>query len=206
MSRDSRLLRSLLLGIALVIVALLPRPSYGESAHGLGRGRLLVARESLRDPNFARTVLLILSYDESGAAAVVLNRRSHMRIDHLLPNLDLPAAANREIFIGGPVAVRHATILATAAELRGAGPEIIDGVRMTADLGILERMALDPQPGERFRVYAGHAGWGPGQLEDEMRRRSWYVLPAAEATIFTEDDGTLWETLIRRTRSRIAMR
>lgn len=170
----------------------------------LGQGKLLVARESLRDPNFSRTVLLVLSYDQTGAAAVVLNRPSHMHVDHLLPHLDLQDDANATVYIGGPVAVRRATILATADELADTGSGIVGDIHMTADLAVLERMVTEPRPGERFRVFAGHAGWAPGQLDDEMRRRSWYVLPATESVVFSEGGEALWEELVGRTRSRIA--
>jgi putative transcriptional regulator len=195
-----------LLCLPLLLTALTASIGAGESIHGLERGKLLVARESLRDPNFSRTVLLILSYDETGAAAVVLNRPSHMKVDHILPHLDLPEESNQTVYIGGPVAVRHATILATAAELEGAGPKIVGEVRLTADLSVLERMVTDPRPDEEFRVYAGHAGWGPGQLDDEMRRQGWYVFPASEEDVFSAADEDLWNMFIRRTRSRIAMR
>jgi putative transcriptional regulator len=165
-------------------------------------GKLLVAREDLRDPNFERTVVLLVAYGDTGAMGVVLNRQSHMRLDHLLPHIEGAAALEQPVFLGGPVATRQATILFSSDEPDGRA-RVLESVYVTGDLRLLERLVTKPRPDEKYRVYAGHAGWAPGQLDAEMVRLGWHVLPASAAAIFGETDD-LWETLIRRTRSRIA--
>ena len=202
MSRRTRALLFVLLTGALVLAL----PVTARSVDDLATGKLLVAREGMGDPNFARTVVLLVSYSDSGAMGVVLNRPSHMRLDHLLPHLDLSAAEHDPVFFGGPVAIRQATILSTTDTALESQVKVFGKVHASGDLALLERMVTEPRPGEKFKVFAGHAGWAPGQLEAEVEGRGWLVMPAVEATVFTESYDGLWETLIRQSRDRIAMR
>jgi putative transcriptional regulator len=199
--------RNRALAIALLSAALAPSTgTYAQPINSLAKGRLLVAREGMIDPNFSRTVVLLVSYDESGAMGIVLNRPSHMQLDHLLPHLDLSSRNLDPVFIGGPVATRRATILFSSSEPPENQSPIIGNVLVTGDLEVLEKMVTGSRPGEQFRVYAGHAGWASGQLEAEILRRGWHVFQATEGDVFTDAEEDLWDKFIRRTRTRIAMR
>jgi putative transcriptional regulator len=181
---------------------LLGRPAAPQATPRIAPGKVLVAREDLRDPNFEGTVVLVVAYEETGAMGVVLNRPSHMRVDHLLPHLELSPQFNQKVFVGGPVAQRQATILFSTDEPEGRH-HVFGTIHVTGELALLERMVTEPRPGERYRVFAGHSGWAAGQLDAELLRLGWHVMPATEEMVLGDTED-LWETLIRRTRSRLA--
>ena len=206
MSRRARIFFPALACTALVTALGSTSFALAQPVEGLAAGRLLVAREGLTDPNFSRTVVLLVSYGESGAMGVVLNRPSHMRLQHLLPHLQLPSESNVQIHVGGPVAIRQATILSNTDDSEHNQSQVFGKVKVSGDLGLLERMVTEPRPGEQFRVYAGHAGWAPGQLEAEVERLGWHVFPATEAIVFADGEEDLWEVFVRRSRTRVAQR
>lgn len=162
---------------------------------GLG-GRLLVASPLLVDPNFFRTVVLLLQHDEEGALGVVLNRPSAEAVaDHLpawAPAVGEPAV----VFVGGPVEPPIA--IALEASPVPAEPTGVDGV------GILD-LERDPASTELVRVFSGYAGWGPGQLESELEEDAWVVVDAAASDPFHPDPERLWSEVLRRQGGRLAM-
>lgn len=189
-------------GLLLAPIVGTAQPGRDLATGDLAKGTLLVAREDMHDSNFERTVVLLLAYGDTGAMGVVLNRPSHMTLDHLLPQLEGSPALEQPVYLGGPVAIRQATIL-FSTDLSAGKAQVLGNVHVTGDLALLERLVTEPRPDEKYRVYAGHAGWAPGQLDVEMLRLGWHVLPASEAMIFG-DPEELWETLMRRTRTRLA--
>lgn len=152
------------------------------------RGQLLIAGPSLFD-FFRRTVILVIEHTEEGAFGLVLNRPSEAPVREAVPVLAPLAGDDELVRIGGPVAPENVVALGEFAD-----PEDAAGV-IVGDLGL-----VDPDSAEaavrRVRVYAGHAGWGPGQLEDELERDAWIVESASEEDPFT--DGDLWALLLRR--------
>ena len=175
-----------------------------QAATELAKGKLLVAREGLSDPNFSKTVVLLLDYGDSGASGVVLNRPSPFRLEQLLSDKEWSAQAREPVYVGGPVAVTRALMLFTKGKNEAKGSPVIGAVHVGWDLELLERLVTDPQGGDRFRVFAGHAGWAAGQLDAEVERLGWYVFPATEAEIFSSGGEQLWEAFIRKTRTRTA--
>jgi putative transcriptional regulator len=195
------------LALAMLCTGLaVPSPGPAQSTNTPAKGRLLVAREGLADPNFSRTVVLLLDYGEFGASGVVLNRPSPFRLEQLLPDLDWSALAGEPIYFGGPVAVTRAVMLFATDRQHAQESPVVGAVHVGWDLELLARMVTEPEKSDRFRVFAGHAGWAAGQLEAEIEQRGWYVFPATEADIFSEGGEQLWESFIRRTRARIAKR
>lgn len=150
-------------------------------------GMLLVASPHLLDPNFFRAVVVILEHDENGAVGVILNRPSESRLGDELPDWAPLLAEPGVVFVGGPVQPDAAVGLADAvAGATGAGVDIVD---------------LSAPPGEiqaRVRIYAGYAGWGPGQLEDELLEGGWIVVEAMPGDAFAPDPEGLWRTVLKR--------
>ncbi|HEX4692107.1 MAG TPA: YqgE/AlgH family protein, partial [Solirubrobacteraceae bacterium] len=134
------------------------------------RGKLLIAGPTLLDPNFARTVVLIAEHTDEGAMGLVLNRPAETLIDEAVPDLEWMATDDARVWVGGPVADTAVIVLAEwdLPELAGALVE--------ADLGFVGADADQPAQLDgairRARVFAGHAGWGPGQLEAELAEES----------------------------------
>ncbi len=166
------------------------------------RGRLLVATPDLADPNFFRTVVLVLEHSDDGALGVVLNRPSPATaVEDPLPAWASLAVDPPVIFVGGPVQPEAAIGLARRAER--AAP---DGFAPLSDeLGTvdLERHPAQVAPRvDRVRVFAGYAGWGPHQLEQELDADGWFVVDADPSDLWTADPDTLWRTVLRRQRGK----
>ncbi|HEV2074874.1 MAG TPA: YqgE/AlgH family protein [Thermoleophilaceae bacterium] len=158
------------------------------------RGQLLVAAPNLVDPNFRRTVVLIAEHDEEGALGLVLNRRLELAVADVVPELD-PLAPNGRVHAGGPVRPSGALILAEFEEPGAAGLLVVGSVGLPA-----ADMEVDDLVGaaSRARVFAGHGGWGPGQLDTELEADGWIVLPAEPDDVFTADSEGLWATVLER--------
>jgi len=164
------------------------------------RGQLLVATPDLRDPNFSRTVVLMLEHNDEGALGVVLNRPIDLPVAEVLPDWAELSSAPARLFVGGPVAPTAVIGLG-----RGAGPvfqPLFDGLG-TLDLD-LDPAAYAPSMAG-LRVFVGYAGWSPGQLEMELSAGGWLVLDLAEDDPFCPDPAQLWARVLRRQGGRVAM-
>lgn len=178
------------------------------------RGRLLVATPNLADPNFDRTVVLLLEHADEGALGVVLNRPSDLDLAEPLPEWARAAAHPPVLFIGGPVAPSAAVCLARAGVCGGAqGWEPLLGPRgpLRGALGPVGMLDLDADPDEAIprlegiRVFAGYAGWGPGQLETEIASGGWFVVDADAADPLSPAPENLWSAVLRRQRGTVAL-
>lgn len=160
------------------------------------RGKLLLASPKIVEPTFLRTVVLMAEHGPEGAMGLVLNRPSETRVAEAVPDLQTLADGDAAIFVGGPVAASAVVVLAEFADPRRAALLIDD------DLGFVPADADDPvllgaELGHS-RVFAGHAGWGPGQLEEELEDEAWIVADCERADVFTEDPEGLWPAVLRR--------
>jgi putative transcriptional regulator len=159
------------------------------------RGKLLLAGPTLLDPNFRRTVVLIAEHTEDGAMGLVLNRPSTATVSDAVPDLEWLAASRERVWVGGPVAPNGVIVLAEWDDPSMAA------VLVEEDLGFVPGEVPDKgfvDAVRRVRVFAGHAGWGPGQLEGELAEEAWIVEPPRREEIFTEDADGLWATVLRR--------
>ena len=178
------------------------------------KGRLLVASPNLGDPHFVRTVILMLEHGEEGALGVVLNRPSDLDLAEPLPEWARAAAHPPVVFIGGPVAPSAAVCLARLGPRGGtdgwqqllgpSGPESEGG-------GSVGTLDLDSDPDkaiprlDEIRVFAGYAGWGPGQLEDEIAEGGWFVVDAQAGDALSPLPENLWAAVLRRQRGALAL-
>ena len=160
------------------------------------RGKLILASPILRDPNFARTVVLIAEHTEEGAMGLVLNRPATSTVGEAVPDLSWLAGDEAPVYVGGPVAETAVIVLAEwdRPELAGA---LVEG-----DLGFVGADADQPAQLDgairRARVFAGHAGWGPGQLEGELEEEAWIVEAPIPPELFPDDPATLWSDVLER--------
>jgi putative transcriptional regulator len=167
------------------------------------RGKLLVASPALRDPNFDRTVVLVLEHNEDGALGVVLNRPSELDLAEALPEWGRLALEPAVVFVGGPVQSGSLIGLAAAwtdATVEGWTP--LTGRVGAVDLEHPETLAAEV--GE-VRIFAGYAGWAAGQLEGELEVGAWFVLDAAPDDAFSPEPDRLWRTVLRRQGGRLAL-
>ncbi|MBA2530409.1 MAG: YqgE/AlgH family protein [Euzebyales bacterium] len=158
---------------------------------GLRGGRLLVATPSLVDPNFAHTVILLLEHGDEGAVGLVVNRPSEVALSTALPQWRGTAVHPPVVFLGGPVQ-RDAVIALGRVDgpVAGAQP-ILAGVAVV-DLSEFAAGEAD------VRVFAGYAGWGAGQLEDEVASGGWFVVDARPPDPFSAQPEGLWAGVLQR--------
>lgn len=166
------------------------------------KGRLLVALPVLVDPNFDRTVVLVLEHGDEGALGVVLNRPGDLRLDEPLPSWADVAAPPAVVFVGGPVGAGAAIGLGLVP---GAPSERDGFVQVAGDLGTVDLGSAPLDVGvAEVRVFAGYSGWGPGQLEDEILAGAWLVVDAGPDDALSPDPSTLWRRVLRRQPGRTA--
>jgi putative transcriptional regulator len=166
-------------------------------------GRLIVATPLLGDPNFRRTVVLIVEHEETeGTLGIVLNRPTKLPVGRVLEQWTDLATDPSVVFRGGPVSPSSPLALALVpGKDEPIGWRALDGAPALARLGLLD---LDTPPRllapaiSSLRVYAGYAGWSPGQLEAEIEEGAWYVLTAQPGDVFAEDPDRLWRQVLRR--------
>ena len=159
------------------------------------RGQLLVAAPDLLDPNFRRTVVLIGEHGEEGAMGVVLNRPSPVTVNLAIPPLAALVGEEDVVHVGGPVQSQAIVVLGDFRDPDEATVLVVGSIGfLPAELESVEGIGGL----ERARVFAGYAGWGPGQLEGELAESSWFVEPALAADVFTDDPDGLWSAVLRR--------
>jgi putative transcriptional regulator len=166
-------------------------------------GRLLAASPKLGDPNFRRTVVLIVEDDEDeGTLGVVLNRPTEVPLEQVLETWTPLASGPQVVFRGGPISPNSALALALAyGSEEPVGWRSLEATPVMSRIGLVDLGA----PPEllaggitSMRVFAGYAGWGAGQLQDEIDEGAWYVLAGDPADAFAAEPEGLWRAVLRR--------
>ncbi|CAL9556573.1 hypothetical protein SUDANB145_04532 [Streptomyces sp. enrichment culture] len=169
-------------------------------------GRLLVATPALTDPNFERAVVLLLDHDEEGSLGVVLNRPTPVGVGDILDGWAALAGDPGVVFQGGPVSLDSALGVAVVPGDGDGDP--LGWRRVHGAIGLVDLEAppelLAPAVGS-LRIFAGYAGWGPGQLEDELAEGAWYVVESEPGDVSSPLPERLWREVLRRQRSELAM-
>jgi putative transcriptional regulator len=159
------------------------------------RGQLLIAGPTLRDPNFWRTVVLMVEHNDEGALGLVLNRPSETTVAEAVPQLLELVDPDDDVLVGGPVQQSAVIVLAEFEDPGDAALIAFD------DIGILGNGFGPDQVGagvRTARAFAGHAGWGPGQLDGELERGDWILEPARRDDAFSDDPRALWPAVLTR--------
>jgi putative transcriptional regulator len=155
-----------------------------------------VASRDLEDPNFIETVILLLDYSEKGTMGLILNRTTDVRLSELLPEVEALQSRTETVFAGGPVGRDALMLLVRSREPLEEAKFVFRDVYVTASADLLEELAAeDGNP--RYRAFVGYAGWGPGQLDIEIERGSWHIVPGQAATVFDPSPAQIWKQLIR---------
>jgi putative transcriptional regulator len=167
------------------------------------RGHLLVATPPLVDPNFDRSVVLLLEHGDEGSLGIILNRPTDASLASVLPEWHPHASEPGVVFSGGPVATEAVIALARGGHDAAPGWVSVLGEIGTVDVGG-EPVDLD-FPLEALRIFVGYAGWSPGQLEAELEQDAWFVVPTRPTDPFGADPEHLWRDVLRRQPGRVAM-
>jgi len=165
-------------------------------------GNFLVSEIALADPNFRQTVVMMISHDENGAFGLVVNRPSPFTLGDVIDGMDDSAARTIPVFIGGPVQQEVLFLLHAPFPDRPTDEEAVhplDGViSEPATVPLIEYLKKDwsempPEDRPEVRAYAGYSGWGPRQLEGELKAEAWVVVKATREMIFRPDAAGAWE-------------
>lgn len=181
--------------------ALLLALAVGSAAHAQqdlpANGIFLIAKPTLSDPNFEKTVVLVTQTEDASTVGVIINRPSALKLSQFLSDEFQTRNYLDPIYMGGPV-MRRAIVAVYRSETvpAAAAFHVLKNVYLTMHADNLKQMFA--APGAVYRLYAGFSGWAPRQLESEFMRDGWYVLPADEAMLFRKDTESLWEKLVER--------
>ncbi|MFL6197001.1 MAG: YqgE/AlgH family protein [Thermoanaerobaculia bacterium] len=163
---------------------------------------LLLAMPQVLDPFFHRSVVLLLQHEDEGSFGFIVNRPTGIKISEILKGMDVGWHGRDEAvaYFGGPVQPQLGTVL-FAPVLEGAddpedtATEVIPGLALTQHVGDLSRLAEAPP--DQFRLILGYAGWGEGQLMEEILRNDWITAPASSDLIFTPEPDRIWDAALR---------
>jgi len=179
-------------------------PIQFKDPRSLGVGKLLVASPSLADPNFAKTVVLLIRRDDEGIVGLILNRRTDLALSQVLEGIPGTKDRSDQAYLGGPVQVAAVTALLQSPKKVEGADSIFGEVYLVSTKTLLEHtLAAKPDP-QVFHVYLGYAGWSNDQLRKEVELGAWFIFPADTGVVFNSDPGSLWRQMIRKTEQKFA--
>lgn len=159
---------------------------------------LLIAMPQLLDPNFHRAVVLLLEHDDEGTFGLVINRPTDLAMSALCETLEIPWRGRSEVVVqwGGPVRPEHGWVLIGDGGIDHLEiDEVAKGIRFSRSPEVLGELAQAPPA--HMRVFLGYAGWGPGQLQQEMIQGAWLVAPVEPRVVFESAPDSMWEEVMR---------
>lgn len=158
----------------------------------------LVARRGMSDPNFRETVVLVTHPPQGGPFGVIINRPLGRRLSEVFP--DQPSLKGRKevLYFGGPVRRQGLVFLVRSSSPPEGALMVLRDVFFTSDTELIESLFQRKDPLAGFRIFAGFSGWTSGQLQNEITRGGWHVVPADAESVFDKDPARLWLELIER--------
>lgn len=156
------------------------------------KGRFLVATELVRGSDFEESVILLLQYDERGAAGLIINKPTGAVPGDAMPDLAALQDYDGELYYGGPVGLNSIQALLRSASAPDPATNIVDDIYIVP---INENTATGTAAAASLRFYVGYAGWGPGQLDGEIVAGSWNVVSATSESVFSNEPENLWRKL-----------
>ena len=166
------------------------------SSDDLAVGKLLVASRDLSDPNFAKTVVLLVHYDENGVVGLIVNRQTDVPLFRVFPNLDEVKGRSDPMYAGGPVERRAMLALIRTRSKSDDSEPVAGEIRLISDKRLLEKRIAGGTDSSAFHVYAGYSGWTPKQLDGEVDAGAWLIFPGDVALVFDSRPESLWSRLV----------
>lgn len=154
-------------------------------------GKMLISNSSVITDVFNKTVVILAEHDRVGAFGLVINKTSNMNLSDIIQDVDSEFTSRIPIYWGGPVDYSFVSILHENYSIPSPGLEVIPGVFMSRSYDVL--LHLIKERNSRFNVFNGYSGWGAGQLESEIDRKSWVIQHSIKDLIFHDDASTVWK-------------
>ena len=171
-------------------------PDVRPPSHDLARGMFVVASRRLADPNFSESVVLLIEYDAKGALGLIVNRPTRVRLPDLLPDIEEFKERADVVYLGGPVSKNQIIVLMRSAQPPREAGRVFADTYVSSSMETLKHAVSMSLEGGSFHTYVGYAGWGPGQLDNEVSRGDWYISPGEEAIVFDRASEEIWPELI----------
>ena len=192
----------------LALALLLAAPSLlaqSKNTRDLGPATLLVASRDLADPNFAKTVILLVHYDDHSVLGLTINRHTDVAVSRLFEGSKAAKTREDSIYLGGPVEISTVfALLDSRDKVKGVQP-VFGETYLIATKALLEQaIATRPDPAN-FHVYLGYAGWTNEQLKKEVALGMWFIFQANTDMVFDADPDSLWQRLIKKTEQTMAL-
>jgi putative transcriptional regulator len=162
------------------------------------KGKFLVASHRLVDPRFRETVVLLIGYGAEGVTGIIINQPTEVRLADMLPSMQGLKDRADVVYYGGPLEGHRLLMLIRSVKKPDESDLVFGDVYASASKKTLETMLIARKTAKQFRVYAGYAGWMPGQLDREMSRGDWLIVTADARTIFEKKPSEMWPELMRR--------
>jgi len=170
-----------------------------ESEFGTpGAGKLLVADQTLLDPRFVQTVVLLFRYSKEGAAGLILNHPTQVNVSKIFPEVPGLNSKKEFLHIGGPVSPDTVFLLVQGKDPGDKAERVFQNVFISADKSIMQDELGHIKGEQKMHVYVGYAGWAEGQLDMEIAGGHWHVLPADTKAIFYSDPEKIWQEFLDR--------
>jgi putative transcriptional regulator len=162
----------------------------------LSAGKFLIASKNLKHPHFAETIILLVKYSFLGAAGLIINRPTETELHRVLPNVKGLEKIPESLYFGGPIDMSQITMIIQSPSKPEESEKLFDDIYISNSLNLLERIIENRNPEQRFRLYSGYAGWGPGQLESEIERNDWIILKGDPDVLFDKAPDKIWQKLV----------
>lgn len=186
------------------LAAALCLAAQSKKAEDLDAGKILVATRRAGDPLFAKTVILLLRYNREGALGLMVNRQTTMPVSQALQELKSAAGHSEPVFVGGPVELDTVFALTRAADKPEGATQVAGAISFLTARTALDKALSGSVKTSELRIYLGYCGWGPGQLNNEMRYDAWYIFSKSEDAAFDPQPETLWSRFIDKAEAQAA--
>jgi putative transcriptional regulator len=184
-----------------------PAPSAAQSMRpeDLAQGKIIITPRDSPDPHFANSVIVLARYDQTGALGLMIHFKSDLTIRKALPGLQGAEKRSDPLYVGGPVAIPTVLALLRSKSAPDGASRVTGNLFLMTSRQSIGTALAGGRPASDLRIFIGYSGWGPGQLEREVRRSGWFIFDYDEGIVFDEHPETLWNRMIGKTERRIAM-
>jgi putative transcriptional regulator len=171
----------------------------------LAQGKIIISPRDSPDPHFANSVIVLARYDSSGALGLMIHFKSDLTVQKALPDVKGVEKRKDTIFVGGPVEIPVVLALLRSKSAPQGGSSVIGNLYLMTSRQNIGAVLKAGLPASDLRIFIGYTGWGPRQLDNEVRRSGWYIFDYDESLIFDEHPDTLWNRMIAKTERRFAI-
>ncbi len=196
--------RTVSLFLLLPLASAGPLAAQSTDTRDLAPGKILVAPPDQADPTFGQSVILLVQYDSKGALGLMVNRKTTLPVSAALKGLAGAEKVSAPVFVGGPVELDTVFALARGSHKPDGSSQVLRDLYFLAAKTALEKAVGDASDPTKLRIYVGYCGWGPGQLDGEVRMGGWYIFNGSAAMAFDDKPASLWPRLMARPTQQVA--